>query len=173
MSTNNGTSKEYEVIKMSTYPVKDVSTNTDRHKLYTLMCNSEELFDKFDFIKSQNIKSINIGKELSNYIQNLEDFRYLNIEVYDYIKKLIDKEKSKINGIGNYVVAIFNLGILMEPIFELNVVQLLKEFSKSTSIIIIWDNHSDSHDRLEWPTQKQNFGLDFSDIQLKKLQYAI
>jgi hypothetical protein len=61
----------------------------------------------------------------------------------------------------------------MEPALELNAVQLFKEFSKSTSLIIIWDNQSENPDRLDWQTQKQNFFLDFSDIQLKKLQYAI
>jgi len=76
-------------------------------------------------------------------------------------------------GAGNDVVAICNLGILMEPALELNAVQLFKEFSKSAALIIIWDNQSEIPDRLDWLTQKQNFFLDFSDIQLKKLQYAI
>lgn len=158
---------------MSTYPIKDISTTTERYKLYTLMCNSNELADKIAFVKSQNINIINIGKELATYIDDLADFRYLNIDVYDFVKKLLDKHRSKINGAGNDVVAIYNLGILMEPALELNAVQLFKEFSKSTSLIIIWDNQSENPDRLDWPTQKQNFFLDFSDIQLKKLQYAI
>lgn len=158
---------------MSTYSIKDITQSTDRHKLYTLMCNSTELTDKIAFVKSQDINAINIGKELANYVDGMEDFRYLNIDVYDYTKKLLDNQKSKINGAGNDVVAIFNLGILMEPSLELNAVQLFKEFSKSTSLIIIWDNQAEIPDRLDWPTQKQNFFLDFSDIQLKKLQYAI
>ena len=158
---------------MSTYSIKDITQSTDRHKLYILMCNSTELTDKIAFVKSQDINAINIGKELANYIDGMEDFRYLNIDVYDYTKKLLDNQKSKINGTGNDVVAIFNLGILMEPSLELNAVQLFKEFSKSTSLIIIWDNQSEIQDRLDWPTQKQNFFLDFSDIQLKKLQHAI
>jgi len=159
---------------MSTYSIKDISTTADRFKLYTLMCNANELADKIAFVKSQNINVINIGKELANYIDGLEDFRYLNIDVYDYTKKLLDKNKTKINGgAGNDVVAICNLGILMEPALELNAVQLFKEFSKSAALIIIWDNQSEIPDRLDWLTQKQNFFLDFSDIQLKKLQYAI
>jgi len=52
-------------------------------------------------------------------------------------------------------------------------VQLFKEFSKSTSLIILWENQSELPDRLEWLTQKNNFFLDFSESQLKKLQYAI
>jgi len=158
---------------MSTYSIKDISTTADRFKLYTLMCNTNELADKIAFVKSQNINVINIGKELANYIDGLDDFRYLNIDVYDYTKKLLDKHKSKINGAGNDVVAIYNLGILMETALELNAVQLFKEFSKSTSLIIIWDNQSEVPDILDWPTQKNNFYLDFSDTQLKKLQYAI
>jgi len=73
---------------MSTYSIKDISTTADRFKLYTLMCNANELADKIAFVKSQNINVINIGKELANYIDGLEDFRYLNIDVYDYTKKL-------------------------------------------------------------------------------------
>ena len=158
---------------MSTYSIKDISTTANRFKLYTLMCNANELADNIAFVKSQNINVINIGKELANYIDGLDDFRYLNIDVYDYSKKLLDKHKSKINGAGNDVLAIFNLGILMEAALTLNAVQLFKEFSKSTSLIIIWDNQSEVPDILDWPTQKNNFYLDFSDTQLKKLQYAI
>lgn len=158
---------------MSTYSIEDISSTSDRFKLYTLVYNANELTAKIAYLKSQNINVINIGKELATYINGLEDFSYLNIDVYDYTKKLLDKHKSKINSMGNDVIAIYNLGILMEPALELNAVQLFKEFSKSTSLIILWDNQSDIPDRLEWSTQKHNFFLDFSETQLKKLQYAI
>jgi hypothetical protein len=158
---------------MSTYSINDLSSTSDRFKLYTLLYNAHELSAKIAYLKSQNINVINIGKELATYIDGLDDFSYLNIDVYDYTKKLLDKHKSKTNSMGNDVISIYNLGILMEPALELNTVQLFKEFSKSTSLIILWDNESDIPDRLEWTTQKHNFFLDFSESQLKKLQYAI
>jgi len=157
---------------MTTYSIKDISSTSDRFKLYTLMCDSSELEDKIGFLQSQHINAINIGKELANYIDGLEDYRYLNIDVYDFTKKLLDKYKLKINGTGNDIVAVYNLGILMEPALELNTVQLFKEFSKSTSLIIIWDSQSEDN-ILAWSTNKNNFFLDFSESQLKKLQYAI
>lgn len=158
---------------MSTYSIKDISTTADRFKLFTLMCNPSELPDKIAFVKSQNIDVINIGKELATYINSLEDYRYLNIDIYDFTKKLLENNKAKIDGAGNDVISIYNLGILFEPALELNAVQLLKEFSKSAALIIIWGNQSELPDRLNWPTQKQNFFLDFSDTKLKNLQYAI
>ncbi len=158
---------------MSTHLINNISTTSDRYKLFILITNPHEISNSITYIKSQNINVINIGIELAKYIDSLEDLRYLSIDVYDYTKKLLDKQKSKINGLGNDVVAIYNLGILMEPVLELNTVQLFKEYSKSTSLIIIWENQSENTDRLDWPTQKHNIFLDFSDIQLKKLQYAI
>ena len=158
---------------MSNYSLNNISTSTDRHKIYTLLCNPSELKDKIELVKAQNIHVINLGKELAEYIDRLDDYSYLNIDVYDYCKKLLNDFKEKINSVGNDVVAIYNIGLLMEPILELNPVTLFKEFSKSTALIIIWENQYDIPDRLNWTTQKNNYALDFSDSPLKKLQDAI
>jgi hypothetical protein len=158
---------------MTSSTIKDISTTADRYKLFTLMCNSDKLSNNIAFIQSHYINVINIGKDLANYIDSLEDYKYLNIDVYDFTKKLLENNKAKINDSGNDVIAIYNLGILLEPALEINAVQLLKEFSKSASLVIIWENQSELPNRLLWPTQQQNFFLDFSDTTLKKLQYAI
>ena len=158
---------------MSNYSFNHISISTDRYKIYTLLCNPSELKDKIELVKAQNIHVINLGKELAEYIDRLDDYSYLNIDVYDYCKKLLNDFKEKINSVGNDVVAIYNIGLLMEPILELNPVTLFKEFSKSTALIIIWENQYDIPDRLNWTTQKNNYALDFSDSPLKKLQDAI
>ena len=158
---------------MSNYSFNHILTSTDRYKIYTLLCNPSELKDKIELVKAQNIPVINLGKELAEYIDRLDDYSYLNIDVYDYCKKLLNDFKEKINGVGNDVVAIYNIGLLMEPILELKPVTLFKEFSKSTALIIIWENQCDIPDRLNWTTQKNNYALDFSDSPLKKLQDAI
>lgn len=157
---------------MSTYSIKDITKTTERHKIYTLVCSPEKLPESVTYLQAENITAINIGKELASYIDALEDYSYLSIDVYDFTKKLLDKSKSKIDGTGNDVVAIYNFGILFEPRLELNLARLLKEYAKSTVIIIIWENQMEFPDRLNWPTQKNIF-LDFSDTQLKKLQYAL
>lgn len=157
---------------MNLYTISDITTSSERYKLYILMSNHDKLSENITFIQSQNIPVINIGLELARYIDSLENFRYLNIEAYEYTKKLLEDTKSKIGSTGNDVVAIYNLGILQEPKLEINTVQLLKEFSKSSALIIIWENLFDTH-QLNWPTQKNKFFLDFHETQLKKLQYAI
>lgn len=158
---------------MSTYSIQDLIQATDRYKLYILMCSHDGLVDCISWLHAKKIHTINVGKELAAFIDDHEDDRYLNIDVFDYAKKLLDKHKAKINNSGNDVIAVYNLGILLEPALELNAAQFLKEFSKTAALIMIWENQSDIPDRLNWSTQQNNIFLDFTETPLKKLQYAI
>lgn len=158
---------------MNLLEIKNISQTTDRYKIYTILCSQDNIDECINHLNSQKIKTVNIGKEVAAYIDNLDDYAYLNIDVFDFVKKLLDKSKEKINNTGNEVVAIYNLGILLEPALELNATQLLKDFSKSAALIIIWENQSDITDRLYWSTQHNNVFLDFTETPLKKLQYAI
>lgn len=158
---------------MANVTIKDVATSVDRYKIYTLQCNPDELEASIAFIRSENITVINIGKQLALFLDQLDDYAYLSIEVQDFLNKILDNSKRKINRSGNDIVAIYNLGILFEPRLELYAYQLLKDISKTISLIILWENQSELPDRLNWQTQKNNVFLDFTDAQLKILQYAI
>lgn len=158
---------------MTAYSIKDIVNSADRYKLFTLMCMPENLFNSIAFLKSKGINALNIGKELALYIDSLEDYRYLNMDVCDYTLKLFNAHKVKINGQGNDVIAIHNLGILLEPLLEINVVQLLKEFSKTVALIIIWESQFEPPAHLTWETQKHTFSLDFTETQIKLIHYDI
>ena len=152
---------------------EDIFNSNDRYKLYLLKYHAAELNQKIELLNTSKISAINLGKELSLYIDSLDDFRYLTIDIYDFLVKLLDDSKTKINGKGNNVLGIYNLGILLEPSLELNAVMLFKEFSKTTSLIILWENQIEIGNKLVWPTQSSNTFLDFSDIQLKELKHEI
>ncbi len=153
--------------------IEETFNSVDRYKVFVLSCTPDKLSESIAFVQNQSITALDIGKELAEFIDRLEDFSYLNIDVFDYVKKLLDKHKAKKNNTGNEVVAIYNLGILLEPTLGLNAAKLLKEFSKSAALIIIWENQSDIPERLHWSTQQNNVFLDFTETHIKKLQYAI
>lgn len=158
---------------MSSFSITDVSNSNDRYKLFVLECLPKEFSEIIINLGDKNIPILNIGKELALYLDKLEDYRYLTIDAYDYIIKLLEKGKTKINQTGNEVIAIYNLGILFEPTLQINTSKLLKDFSKSTAVIIIWENIVTNLDLLTWETQKDQYNIDFSDTPLKRIQYAI
>jgi hypothetical protein len=151
----------------------DIFANSGRYKISSIICNEENLESAIFYVKEQNINVVNIGAEVANFINNLEDYRYLSIDVFDFIIKLLDKSKTNLNVSDNEIIAIYNLGILFEPDLKLNTTQLLKDYSKTTAIIIIWENETDHSNILNWQTNKLNYFIDLTDTQLKKLQYAI
>lgn len=157
---------------MHEYTLNDVWNNMDRHKLFVLPCEFIELEEtKLKFI-AEKIPVLNIGKELAEYINQLDYLKYINIDSQGFITDLIYKHSTTRDNSLNKAIAIYNLGILLEPSIELNAAMLLKELSKIYSLIIIWENSIELPDRLNWPIGKK-YSLDFSDIQLKKLHYEI
>ena len=158
---------------MDGYVIKDVSASTDRFKLYVLQSGETQLEKSIDGLRLQAVPVVNLGKEMAIYLDGLQDHSYLSIDAYDYAKKILDDHKSKVAGKGNDLLAIYNIGILLEPALEMNAVQLLKEFSKSAALIIIWENQAAMPDRLSWPSQDGEFFLDFSESKLKRVQNAI
>lgn len=156
---------------MAIYPLNEVFDSNDHYKLFLLPFLEETKSQTVEFLESKGIKTVDVGKIVSLFIDALENYKYLNIDVVDYIQKLMDQYKSK--GKGNAVVAITNLGILLEPALEINSSKLLKEYSKSTSLIILWEHEFHGSQKLTWKTQKTKYYLDFSEINLKILQNEI
>jgi hypothetical protein len=158
---------------MCFYSLDSVFQSVERHKLFVVFCSHNELALYIDWLKAQEIHSINMGIELSMFINGLFDAQHLDILVSDYVKKLLDQYKTKIKIAGNEVVAVYNLGILFEPSLELNATKLLKDFSKTASLIIIWENQFETPIRLHWPSQSDHIFFDFTETTLKKLHNAI
>ena len=158
---------------MLSYSIEEIVQSTERHKLFVFLSSPDDLVKCINWLNAKKIHAINVGKELAAFIDGLEDFSYLNIDVFDYVNKLIYSKKKKINDSGNEIVAIYNLGILLEPELKLNATQLLKDVSKASTLLIIWENKSEITDTLHWSTQKNSIVFDFTETPLKKLQYAI
>jgi hypothetical protein len=153
---------------MSIYSLHEVFNSTDHYKLFLLPFQKEKKDQVIESLVSKKIKVLDLGKKIAQFINSLEDYKYLNIDVVDHSQKLMDQHKTKTKG--NDVVAITNIGILLEPALEINSAKLLKEYSKSTSLIIIWEHEVHNSQKLTWKTQKTKYFLDFSDINLKILQ---
>lgn len=152
---------------------QEISNTKDRYKLYIMECKKEEIDSCVSLLSSQKIPVINIGKNLATFISKLENHYYLNIDALEYVKHLLEVEKIKLDNSGNDVIAVYNLGILFESALTINVALVLKEISKLTTLIIIWENKINENNHLFWPTQENLIFLDFSETYLKKIKYEI
>lgn len=144
--------------------IKNYIESNGRSKISILLCKCEDLKKELTLLENENIKVINIGKELSKFIKNNSQSKHINIEIQDFITRIIDKSNSSKENSSNFKIAIYNLGILLEPKFELNFTQILKEISKSIEILIIWDSQMEIAGLLHWSTLKEKYHFNLSDI---------
>lgn len=139
--------------------------DTGRHNLVLLRCDSNSLKNTIDQLKNFGITAVNVGKELSKKLVAIESTKFLTIEAQEYLHKLIENQAAQVVPSKPKVVAIYNIGMLLEPALSLNAANLLKEFSKDLTIIILWD-HLSSEGLLHWGIQQKQYHLNLSDIYI-------
>ena len=74
---------------MLSYSIEKMVQSTERHKLFIFLSSPDELINCINWLNAKKIHAINVGKELAAFIDGLEDFNYLNIDVFDYIFEYI------------------------------------------------------------------------------------
>lgn len=150
--------------------LQGVLTSVDRHKLFLLTNKGNPA--PVDWLLARGVPIINVGKKIAEFVKGVDDMSYLPFETYEHLKTLLETGKQRMTTAGNEVVAIYNLGVLLEPLLELDPVKLLKDFSKSAALIIIWE-HKIANNILTWDTQQNKYFFDFSEIQLKYIDNAL
>jgi len=153
--------------------LNELSNSNDRYKLFLIVCKPHEKSLCIETLQGHNVPLIDVGHELATYTSGLASLKYLTIDGSEFLKKLLHSKKARLCSQGNDVVAIHNLGILLEPAFGFDPVRWIQEFSKNVSTLILWDNQVATSEVLRWPTSNQSMTLNFSNTPFKKITYEV
>lgn len=141
------------------------SGDTGRHNLILLRCDPNDLNEAIEEFKAAGINVLNIGRELSEKLKTLENAKFLALEAHEYLHALLEEQARHVVPGKPRVVALYNLGILLEPVLKLNAAKLLKEISKNVIVVILWD-HLSSEGLLHWGIKQEQYHLNLSDIYI-------
>lgn len=142
-----------------------------RQKIYILNYLEDNLSCVKDCLISHKIKTTDIGLELASFLADKYGKKHLDIIVTDYIEKIIDKNAEKLQGQNHKIVAIENIGILLEPSLKLDAEKLLADISKNTHLFVLWSGESDGQGLLYWSNQKEKFNFNFTQYQPLIINY--
>lgn len=153
--------------------IDDVFQNPNRFQIGVLHCNFDQLPSCVELCNKHDIPVLNLGKEIALFIDNLDDYAYLAFDVQDYIHKLIKTTRINNPSTTNNILAIYNLGIFFEPVLDLNITKLLKEYSKNLRLLLIWENQIINSNYLCWNINDNKNIIQFEDFDIKILKYEI
>jgi len=145
-----------------------------RHNLVLLRCDYNTLQETIAQLANAGVNTINIGQELSKKLIAVESGHHLSIEAQEYLHELIENQSRQIADGKPKIVALYNMGILLEQALSLNTESLLKEFSKNVTIVVVWE-HGYSNGLLHWGVQQEEYHLNLSDIYVaeEKANYEV
>ena len=146
-------------------------SETKRYKIYILQILFNDLNLSKNFLASFNIKTINVGKELSEKLSNFNSYRHLDILVSEFIPKLIEQNATQIPRFNHKIVALQNMGILLEPSFDLSAEKLLAEISKNVHLLFLWSARFSEDGVLSWTKNKETFNFDLTPYEPKTINY--
>jgi hypothetical protein len=152
-----------------TFNIRNQIVKIERHNLYLIKCLASDIPEVIQAVEQESVKVLNIGKELSELLKKNKQTKFLNLESQEKLHNLIERTAVEIEKGKPKVLGIYNLGILFEPILEMHAVKILKELSKTISIIILWENLADFSGKLCWSEQQEKYFFDFEDVNLKQL----
>lgn len=144
-----------------------------RNKLAIKLCKRDDLYQCITSLNNNKIHAINVGYEVAKYIDSLDDFRYLTIDVEDYLFKLLTNYKFTLPNSTTGISAIYNFGILLEPVLKLNPISIFSSFSKNDILLILWSDLIDDSGILFWEAQRDKYIYDFSETKFKIVDYEI
>jgi hypothetical protein len=146
-------------------------SEANRYKIYILQNSLDYLESTKNFLNSRDIKIINLGKELSAKLSKENTNRHLDILMPNFIQTLVEENARQIPILKHKIVALENIGVLLEPDFDLNAEKLLAEISKNVHILILWSGQINEQGFLNWTNQKETFNFNLTQYEPKTINY--
>ena len=147
----------------------ELISTAERYNLYWIKYNSTTEQPIREFLNVAGIQTINIGLEFAKTLYSKKITKYINIEAQELLQNLVERQSTLPRNIKMKTVAIYNLGILFEHDLGLDPSQIIKALSRTTAIILLWENLSDDNGGLFWDMTKPQLGFDFTDTNLREI----
>lgn len=147
---------------------------TKRFKLFWVDSPAKGIDPFLNEAETLGIPTLNIGREIALFLNEHAGSKFLSLETEEELKKIIS-QNAKVLKSGNPAIAIYNLGILLEPAIKIDGAKIIKELSKDISIIILWEALTSEPAYFYWTKENDEYGFNFSDTNINKitLQYEV
>ena len=150
--------------------LSDQLETAERYNLYWLKSDLALNLQMQESLNLAGIKTVNIGFEFAKKLSLQKASKFIGIEAHELLQNLIENNSTLLNKLKIKTVALYNLGVLFEPDLELDPSQIIKNLSKTTAIILLWENLSDDNGNLFWDKAQPQYGFDFTDTNIREIK---
>ena len=146
--------------------------HSERYSLVYLLCDSVTRHQQVEALERLGIPSLNVGYELSRKLETSRNHKFIALLVAQYFQGLMEQSIVPTSFGKKRIVALYNLGILFEPMLQLKPDSILQEFAKTATVIILWEDVVDDTGMMHFGENSANLLLDFSNSGLRQVEIS-
>lgn len=143
----------------------------DKYNVFLIEQKNRSIEEIAEKLAKKGVSVINLGKELAYKIKKLNTTKYIIVDAPRLLRELFDEHNVITENIYKPVIAIHNIGMLLEPNLALAATSIVGNISKDKVIIIIWNHLIKDGKILYWTDETYtSYHFDFSEYNLKILE---
>jgi len=144
----------------------------ERNKLFWIDCRSQPISAVLSDLEYLKFPSLNVGKEIATFLQDRIKGKYLHLDTQEFVKKVFVQVAKNRDNFYPPAVAIYNLGILFEPVLKMDPSIIIKDLSKEIGILILWDSFVETNGTFHWGDRSKEYCLNFSETNIHKIDLS-
>lgn len=138
-----------------------------RFHFYWLDCRAHTPQMVDDFLTGTGIPNIDIGHSIALEFGEKLDVKHLALNVEEFLQHILEVEAKPVDQTGIPVIAISNVGILLEPELQLDAAKLLKRTAQRIGIVLLWNDACEPPGIFHWNDRKSEYKLDLTETSIQ------
>ena len=144
---------------------------TLRYKLGWVDIRDKDVAQVETFLKQNDMPLLDVGKFIATELSKKNASPSAQSDISKILDKKIKEDCQILDGWNQPLICLYNLGLLLDPELNIQASNLLKDISKNTYLILLWDYFCDEPGFFHWGFQKQTFNLDLSNTGILKIPF--
>ena len=138
-----------------------------RHKLYWIDYTNSMKSIVDDTLNEAKLEVLDLGYEFALYIKDINEAQVKNMAP-EYLSDIIEGRLNVDKSTGLPYVIIKNFGIMMENFLNIDVEKYLRDLSKNTGVVLLWEGTIKDRHIFIW-SDTDDYSLIFKDTNIQKI----
>ena len=138
-----------------------------RHKLYWIDYSDPVKSVVDSILREADLRVLDLGHEFASFIKDKEEGQ-VRVMATDYLSEVLEMDLNQdINNNLPFVI-IKNIGIMFEIFLDIDVERFLKDFSRNTGVVLLWEGPVKDNCHFLWPNS-EDYSMKFNDTTIQKI----
>ena len=119
-------------------------------------------------LQEGNLNVLDLGHEFASFIKEKEEGQ-VRVMAIDYLSEVMERKLNQDETSKMQFVILKNIGIMLESFLNIDAERFLKDFSRNTGLVLLWEGLVRGNCHFFWPNSEK-YSMKFEDTSIQKIE---